>query len=131
MDNLVWDPARLTLVVCKDPLCRGPGHESIACWHAAVWHRSPRGNALWYRRRLSEHQIPAIDSRSPRFAQPRDDAQDVSGECRSQELDLMTPGHEDATQPLQPLQIEAEKRRMVDCGLFHIIEIRRIIDVAE
>ncbi len=43
----------------------------------------------------------------------------------------MTPGHEHAAQCLQPLQIETEERRMVDRGLFQIIEIGRVVDVTE
>jgi hypothetical protein len=43
----------------------------------------------------------------------------------------MAPGHEYAAQSLQPLQIETKEGRMVDCGLFQVIEIRRVVDVTE
>jgi hypothetical protein len=128
-DDLDWDPARLTLVVGKNPLGRGLRHQCIACWH--VRHRTARDNALGYRRGLSKYEIPAVDTRSARLTQPRHDAQDVSRECRFHEHDLMSPGYEHAAQFLQPLQVETEKRRMVDRGLFQIIEIRRVVDVAE
>jgi hypothetical protein len=43
----------------------------------------------------------------------------------------MTPGYKHAAQSLQPLQIETKEGRMVDCGLFQVIEIRRVVDVTE
>ena len=43
----------------------------------------------------------------------------------------MAPSHEYATQLLQPMHIETNEGRMVDGGLFQVIEIRRVVDVTE
>ena len=66
-----------------------------------------------------------------RFIKPGDDAQEVTRKRRFQENDLMTPGHEHASQFLQPRQIETKEGRMVDRRLLQIIEIRRVVDVPE
>jgi hypothetical protein len=43
----------------------------------------------------------------------------------------VTPGHKHAPQSLQPLQIETKVGRVVDCGLFQVIEICRVVDMTE
>ena len=43
----------------------------------------------------------------------------------------MPPSHEHATELLQPLQIETEETRVIDRCLFQVIEIGRVVDVAE
>lgn len=43
----------------------------------------------------------------------------------------MAPRHEYTTQSLQPLHIETKEGRMVNCGLFQVIEIRRVVDMTE
>lgn len=43
----------------------------------------------------------------------------------------MTAGHKHTAEAPQPLQIETEYGRMVDGGLFQIVEIGGIVHVAE
>jgi hypothetical protein len=131
LEDLVRYPPGLTQTVGEDPLGCRSHHECIVCRHGGIRRRTARENHVACQYRFPIHEVPPIDARTAGLTQPGNDAQEVSRKRRFQEHNLMPPSHEYAAQSLQPLQIETEEGRMVDCGLFQVIEIRRVVDVTE